>query len=272
MNPQPIQYGTEAHKELFCREFIETHRPFEPPDLPWPELSQEVIDKLAGFPIWDYAIHTERQVFNKLTAYAREIEDPLLAEAMALQAYEEGRHADILKYFLNRYGIPYKEMPDKKLPRDLEWCFMQTGAGECIDSFFAFGFIQVSKSTNDYPIELIEAMEPVVQEEARHILFIQNWLLYQRYSRPLLLQPVHFIRTLYAFLDAGLSRLMEMKELGGSAFTAQATRYESSSGFSARDFIDLCHRENRRRLAPYDKRLARPKLVPRVMGLVRNFV
>ncbi len=272
MNPQPIQYGTEAHKELFCREFIETHRPFEPPDLPWPDLSQEVIDKLAGFPIWDYAIHTERQVFNKLTAYAREIEDPLLAEAMALQAYEEGRHADILKYFLDRYGIPYKEMPDKKLPRDLEWCFMQTGAGECIDSFFAFGFIQVSKSTNDYPIELIEAMEPVVQEEARHILFIQNWLLYQRYSRPLLLQPVHFIRTLYAFLDAGLSRLMEMKELGGSAFTAQATRYESSSGFSTRDFIDLCHRENRRRLAPYDKRLARPKLVPRVMGLVRNFV
>ncbi len=266
----PIQYGTEAHKELFCRQFIDSHRPFEPKDLPWPDLSQEVIDKLAGFPIWDYAIHTERQVFNKLTAYAKEIEDPLLKEAMALQAYEEGRHADILKYFLNRYGIPFKEMPDKRLPSNLEWCFMTTGAGECIDSFFAFGFIQVSKSTEDYPIELIEAMEPIVQEEARHILFIQNWLYYKRYSRSFLMQPLHFLITMYAFLDSGISRLMEMKDLGGSAFTAQATQYESSSGLNAKGFIELCLRENKRRLAPYDKRLARPKLIPRVMGLVRH--
>ena len=270
MDSSRVQYGSEEHKQLFCRQFIDSHRPFEPADLPWPELSQEVIDKLADFPIWDYAIHTERQVFNKLTAYAEELEDPLLKEAMALQAYEEGRHADILKYFLNRYGIPFNEMPDKKLPSNLEWCFMTTGAGECIDSFFAFGFIQVSKSTEDYPIELIEAMEPIVQEEARHILFIQNWLFYQRYTRSYWKQPLHFLLTMYAFLNSGISRLMELKTLGGSAFTAQATQYESSSSLDARGFINLCLQENRRRLAPYDKRLARPKLIPRIMGMVRH--
>ena len=64
------------------------------------------------------------------------------------------------------------------MPSNLEWCFMSTGAGECIDSFFAFGFLELSKRTDDYPLELIEVMEPIVQEEARHILFIQNWLLY----------------------------------------------------------------------------------------------
>ncbi len=266
-----MEFGSQEHKELFCKSFIESHRPFTPEELPWPELDEAVVKKLADFPIWDYAIHTERQVFNKLDAYSREISDPLIKEALALQAYEEGRHADILRYFLNRYKIPFNEIPDKKLPGDLEACFMSTGAGECIDSFFAFGFLQISKSTEDYPLELIEVMEPIVQEEARHILFIQNWLLYQRFSRPLLLQPIYHLRTLWAFVDAGLSRLMDLKNMGGSSFTIQAREHENSS-LSPKDFVSLCMSENKRRMRDFDPRLARPKLIPRAMGLVNFFL
>ena len=260
-----MDWGSVEHKELFCKFFIETHKPFTPEELPWPDLDDATIEKLTKFPIWDYAVHTERQVFNKLTAYSAEEDDPLLKEALALQAYEEGRHADILKYFLNRYNIPLNELPDKALPDNLEWCFMSTGAGECIDSFFAFGFLEISKASSDYPIELIEVMEPIVQEEARHILFIQNWLLYQRQKRPYLLQGAHFLMTMWAFWSAGWSRLVELKNLGGSAFTIQAREHENSS-MSSKDFINLCQRENKRRLAPYDSRLARPKLIPRIMS------
>ncbi|PIQ96344.1 MAG: hypothetical protein COV67_10130 [Nitrospinae bacterium CG11_big_fil_rev_8_21_14_0_20_56_8] len=264
-------YGTPEHKELFCRFFIDTHRPFRPEELPWPDLGPETIEKLKGFPIWDYAVHTERQVFLKLSAYSREEKDPLLSEALALQAYEEGRHADILKYFLHRYGIPFTEMPEKRLPKNLEWCFMSTGAGECIDSFFAFGFLEISKGSQDYPLDLIKVMEPIVQEEARHILFIQNWLLYQRYSRPLHLQPVHYLQTLYAFFESGMSRLMDLKNLGGTSFTIQAREHEKSS-LSPKDFINLCLNENKRRLDAYDRRLARPKLIPRIMGAINFFL
>ena len=65
-----MEWGSEEHKELFCRFFIDTHQPFTPGELPWPDLNGATIEKLAGFPIWDYAVHTERQVFNKLTAYS----------------------------------------------------------------------------------------------------------------------------------------------------------------------------------------------------------
>ena len=135
-----MDLGFNEHKELFCRFFIDTHKPFRPEELSWPDLDEVAIEKLANFPIWDYAIHTERQVFYKLTAYSEEESDLLLKEALALQAYEEGRHADILRYFLNRYNIGFNEIPDKPLPSNLEWCFMSTGAGECIDSFLLLGF------------------------------------------------------------------------------------------------------------------------------------
>lgn len=267
-----MQIGSEEHKNRFCRFFIDTHKPFQPADLPWPELDEKTIQKLTAFPIWNHAIHTERQVFNKLSAYSKEESDPLLREALALQAYEEGRHADILKYFLQRYNIPFQETPDDPLPGNLEWCFMSTGAGECIDSFFGFGFLHLSKNTGDYPIKLIEAMEPIVQEEARHILFIQNWLFYQRHRRPFYLQPVHAAITGLAFLNAGAKRLMELKKLGGQSFTIQARQYEKSSSISPKEFISLCLQENKRRLIPYDQGLLRPKLVPRVMSLVKNFL
>ena len=266
-----MEPGSQEHKELFCKFFIDSHKPFTPEELPWPELDEQTIEKLKGFPIWDYAVHTEHQVFNKLTAYSNEETDPLLKQALALQAYEEGRHANILRYFLKRYNIPYKEMPDKRLPANLEMCFLSTGAGECIDSFFAFGFLQISKSTEDYPLELIEVMEPIVQEEARHILFIQNWILFQRHRRPFLLQPVHFLQTMWAFAEAGFSRLMELKTLGGAAFTIQARETENSS-LSPREFITLCLKENKRRLAPYDQRLVRPRLIPRMMRIVNMFL
>ncbi|MDP7148635.1 MAG: hypothetical protein QGI90_08080 [Nitrospinaceae bacterium] len=65
-----MDWGSKEHKELLCRFFIETHKPFSPEELPWPDLDEVTVEKLTKFPIWDYAVHTERQVFNKLTGYS----------------------------------------------------------------------------------------------------------------------------------------------------------------------------------------------------------
>ena len=77
--------------------------------------------------------------------------------------------------------------------------------------------------------------------------------------------------TMWAFGSAGWSRLMDLKKLGGSAFTMQARECESSA-LSLKDFINLCQKENKRRLAPYDPSLVRPKLIPRIMNGVSFFL
>ena len=55
-----MELGSDEYKELFCRTLIDAHRQFVPEELPWPDLDEETVKKLGSFPIWDYAVHTER--------------------------------------------------------------------------------------------------------------------------------------------------------------------------------------------------------------------
>jgi hypothetical protein len=54
-----MDWGSKEHRELLCRFFIETHKPFSPEELPWPDLDEATVEKLTKFLIWDYAVHTD---------------------------------------------------------------------------------------------------------------------------------------------------------------------------------------------------------------------
>lgn len=280
-----MRIGSDAHLTLLCREFIDTHDPFEPEKLPWPDLDAASVAKLRDLPFWDEAIRTERRTGAKVTAYAVQESPPLLREAVALQGYEETRHAALLDTLIRRYGISVDPGPEQPLPTNLEAAFMRTGYGECIDSFFAFGMFALARETEFLPPTLLNVLEPIVQEEVRHILFLVNWVAYKRQQQAALLRPFYRLRCLASFAGAAFDRARSAGNVARDAtsdkgkddatapapapaapvskdgFTASGAS-AIARDFSVRSFVALCLRENDRRFAAYAPELLRPRTVP----------
>ena len=93
---EPLRIGSEEHGRLFCDTFIQTHRPFEARDIVWPDLDEESLARLKSLPVWDEAARTEAATAVKVQTLGETETDPILKEAIALQGYEEGRHAEII--------------------------------------------------------------------------------------------------------------------------------------------------------------------------------
>ncbi len=102
-----MKIGSEEHKNLFCRSFMESHREYNPQLLPWPQLEAADIDRLRKIPFWQEALNTELDAGAKINAYTQTIADPLVREAIALQGYEETRHGQLLQYMIQHYDIDY---------------------------------------------------------------------------------------------------------------------------------------------------------------------
>jgi hypothetical protein len=256
--------GSDAHKELFCREFIETHQRYEVATLPWPELDENSLARLRSLPFWDEAVSTEFSTAAKVSAQARLETDPLVREAVALQGEEEARHSALLDTLLTRYGITVAARPLPALPKDIEWAFLRTEYGECFDSFFAFGLFTVAKESGFVPPALVNMFEPIVQEEARHILFFVNWLAHRRAQLPWWKRPQLVGRCLLSMAVQAWSRVQTARGMGdGGDFTLKG--HEAIDiDIKPRAFLELCLQENDRRLGMYDRRLLRPQLVPTI--------
>jgi hypothetical protein len=263
---EAVRVGSLAHKTLFCRTFIETHRPYRPEDISWPELDAESLARLRGLPVWNEAVRTESETAVKVQTLGREETDPVLAEAIALQGYEEGRHARVIRLLTERYEIPVEPFPEFEPPRDPVWTFLGTGYGECFDSFFAFGLFAAARRSEFFPKALSDIFEPIMQEEARHILFLVNWAAYRRAREPLLKRPAFDLRRAWKIGEQIFEHVVHATRMGKGepadeeGFTMKS--HKSFGDFSARSFVELCLSENDRRLAIYDPRLLRPRLVP----------
>ena len=262
MMPQSLAVGSPEHRELLCRFFLDSHVAFDPTPMRWPELDGERLAQLRRLPFWAEALATERMTARTIQAWARLQTDPLLHEAIALQAYEEQRHADLLQGLTTHYEIPIPPLTQPRSPVDPEWAFLCTGYSECCDAFFTFGLFILARDSGFFPPALIECFEPVMQEEARHILFFVNWEAYYQAQRPFWQRPRHLWR---GVLGRGLQLWHRLQMARGirqqGDFTLRG--HESlPTAVSPRQFLRLCLSENERRLGGYDGRLLRPRLVP----------
>jgi hypothetical protein len=267
---QRLVIGSQEHKELMCRVFMQSHVTFDPTRVCWPTLDDESHARLCSLPFWSEAVATERLTARTIQTRARLERDPLWREAIALQGYEEERHAALLQGLTTHYGIPVPSQPDLQAPLDVERAFLWTGYSECFDAFFTFALFAIAKDTGFFPPALMELFEPIMQEEARHILFFVNWEAYYQARLPLWRRPQHLWR---GFLGRGTQvwyRLQMARGIRGHGNFTLKGHQALHPAISPRGFLELCLQENTRRLGCYDARLLRPRLVPGIaQGLCR---
>jgi len=157
-----------------------------------------------------------------------------------------------------------------------------------MDSFFAFGLFRMGERAQYLPKAFVAIFDTIMQEEARHILFIVNWAAYLRAQRPLLARPAFDAWRAWNVVAQAIGRLkgaLEMASAGkgkpketkesvetvvdnskaGFTMGAAASLF---GDFSLRTFFELCLAENERRLSQYDPRLLRPTMVPSVIRQV----
>lgn len=275
-----LRPGSDEHKTAFCRMLLDTHNPYRPAVIDWPRLDDDARERLVSLPIWDIAVQTEGKASTRVMSYADEVADELLREAVMLNGFEEGRHKQVLSNLVEAYGIELAPEPEYLRPRHPEWAFMVTGFSECIDSFFAFGLFAVAKQSRFFPPELVDTFEPIMQEEARHILFFVNWVAWHRRNLAWWRRPWFCCKVVavWAFLIGeriGLARSAGRTHDGkaqDNSFTLTGSKAVADIDLAPAVLIDLCLAENERRMAGYDARLLRPQVMPRLLRFVRRFL
>jgi hypothetical protein len=263
------EIGSEAHKERFCRQFIDSHQRFDPEALPWPTLDEAALGRMRTVPFWQEVLHTERRAGAIVRAFAATLTDPLLREAVALQGVEEERHAQLLSVMIRRYGLTAEERGIEPIGPDLHTAFADFGYGECMDSFLGFGAFKIARQSEFLPEGLFEIFDTLMLEEARHIVFFVNWMAWQeavrgrgaRWRRALVSARYYgrAIRRLVGTIRRG------QKENDGKDFSAtQASVF--LDGFTFRRFVEECYAENGRRMADFHADLLRPRFLPALAG------
>jgi len=269
--------GSEAHKQMFCRMLLETHNPYKPAVIDWPQLPADALKRLTSLPIWDIAVQTEGRAWIRVSTYAATLADPLLREAIEMDAAEEARHKHVLSRLVAAYGIELAPEPTYPAPRDPEWAWMFTGYSECIDSFFAFGLFRSAQLSGYFPEALVETFEPVIQEEARHILFFINWVAWYRRTMPWWRRPWHSLRVGAIWVKLVWDRIGIAQGIDKNGVVHDSNFLATNSAsigeaLSARQLFELCLAENERRMSGYDARLLRPVAMPRLVRLALRFM
>ena len=262
-----MRIGSPEHRDLFCRWFITTHTTYEPEQLPWPELDADSLQLLRAIPIWSTALQVELNAGVMVNGFAQTQSDPVIREAIALQGYEEERHARMIGTLVDRYQLhATREEPNVNPTRR---AFIDFGYNECLDSFFGFGIFRLAREARILPENLTSLFSRVLYEEARHITFFVNWIAYDRalcgYS-----SVKNAAATAFGYVRALLKTIGRAKEAKPQSGVYNAPDIIKGLTFSA--FLQACLAENDANMANFDPNLLRPRVIPTIAQSVLSII
>ena len=265
-----VKVGSDAHKALFCGQFLRTWQHYDPATLCWPELDDAQLDRLRSVPFWQEVYHTERRAGAIVAAFAPTVQDPMVREAIALQGEEEARHARLIRVMIDRYGLDATEQPIESFPPDLETAFIDFGFGECMDSFLGFGAFKTARQSHFLPEAMFDIFDVLMYEETRHIVFFINYMAWRQVQRGRGAAPMRALASAW-YCARALSRLLGMVRRGKDAGDGKDFAITEASvfvdGFRFRQFVEDCHRENARRMEAFDPELLQPRLLPAIANV-----
>jgi hypothetical protein len=268
-----MEIGSDAHKALFCRDFIASHRHYEPAELAWPTLGEADLSRLRSVPFWQEVLQTERRAGAIVEAFARTVEDPLIREAIELQGFEEARHAHLIKFMIDHYGLDAREQPLQKVPDNVFTAFTDFGYGECVDAFIGFGAFKMARESRFLPESLFQVLDVLMHEENRHIVFFINWFGYHEARRGRG-APLRAMSSAWYYGRAAARLIGTMRR--GAATDGQdfaATQIQGFlQDFSVKRLLAACMGENARRMSAFDPGLLRPRLLPALGGAAFSVV
>jgi hypothetical protein len=264
-----MQPGTAEHKKLFCNAFVDTHEPYEPGSVSWPDLDDRTLGMLRSLPFWGFALQAETNAGIMVARFAESERDPLIRRALQVQAYEEARHARIFTQCVRAYGLGVSARDeDVRVTRQ---AFIDFGCRECLHAFLGFGAFRLAQESHLLPEALLSPFTRLMSEEARHIVFFVNWLEYERavghgWSSMVPMAPIAIG---YARVIAGVIR-------GASGVQTQAAELpvadHTLAGLTPGQFLQTCLTENERWMARFDPRLARPRFMPETARLLLRVI
>lgn len=257
-----MQIGSNEHKELFCRSFIQSHEPYDPKDWPWPQLDDVSLARLRAIPIWTMALEVELGAGAMLEGFARKEPDELVRRALELQGYEEARHGRVLQCLVDRYDLKVNPHPAMLKPK--RQAFVDFGYNECADSFAGFGIFKLAREARILPESLTSLFSRLLYEEARHIVFFVNWIAWDRCRRGLRAPALQVLPALIGYAGAIRRRVEGGAEMQSDKPKENAVELfdEVLADLTPARFLRACIEENERYMATFDPRLLKPRLIP----------
>jgi hypothetical protein len=175
-----MDIGSYEYKKRFCQRLMDSHVPDDPASLRWPTLDPVTLEHLQSLPIWRKGLLAEHYAAQIVAAFAATLKDPMVKAAVMLQAQEQARLVKVIQSFLSAYNIPAPALPPAALPKNLEAEFIKVGYRNCLDLFWADGLREAAHKANAIPAVLGDRFEQLLAQQARHSVFLVNWMAYQK--------------------------------------------------------------------------------------------